>query len=56
MSCVPFAQERLRLRDDSRVRLDLKTPWHDGTRRLVFEPSEFLEKLAALIPRPEVNL
>jgi Putative transposase len=52
----PLAQERLRLRDDGRVQLDLKTPWHDGTRHLVFEPREFLEKLAALIPRPEVNL
>jgi len=38
------------------VQLDLKTPWHDGTRHLVFEPLEFLEKVAALIPRPEVNL
>jgi hypothetical protein len=52
----PFAQERLRLRDDGRVQLDLKTPWHDGTRQLLFEPLEFLEKLAALIPRPAVNL
>src|SRR5262249_11534193 len=52
----PLAQERLRLRDDGRVRLDLKMPWHDGTRHLMFEPLEFLEKLAALIPRPEVNL
>jgi putative transposase len=30
----PLAQERLRLRDDGRVQLDLKTPWHDGTRVL----------------------
>jgi hypothetical protein len=52
----PLAQERLRVRDDGRVQLDLKTPWHDGTRHLVFEPVEFLERLAALIPRPEVNL
>ena len=51
----PFAQERLRLRDDGRVQLDLKTPWHDGTRHLVFEPLEFLEKLAAITPRPEVS-
>src|SRR5262245_51187101 len=49
-------RERLRLRDDGRVLLELKTPWHDGTRQLVFEPLEFLEKLAALAPRPEVNL
>ncbi len=52
----PFAQERLRLRSDSRVALELKTAWHDGTRALVFEPLEFLERLAAMTPRPETNL
>src|SRR5215813_6961327 len=57
----PFAQERLRLRSDGRVALELKTAWHDGTRELVFEPLEFLERLAAMaaagnqpahLPRP----
>jgi hypothetical protein len=52
----PFAQERLRLRGDGRVALELKRAWHDGTRELVFEPLEFLERLAALTPRPETNL
>jgi hypothetical protein len=52
----PFAQERLRLRHDGRVALELKTAWHDGTRELVFEPMEFLERLAAMTPRPETNL
>jgi putative transposase len=52
----PFAQERLRLRHDGRVALELKTVWHDGTRELVFEPLEFLERLAAMTPRPETNL
>ena len=52
----PFAQERLRLRNDGRVALELKTAWHDGTRELVFEPLEFLERLAAMTPRPETNL
>jgi hypothetical protein len=31
-------------------------PWYDGTTHLLFEPMEFLEKLAALTPRPEINL
>ena len=44
----PFAQERLRLRSDGRVALELKTAWRDGTRELVFEPLEFLERLAAM--------
>jgi len=30
----PFAQERLRLRKDGRVALELKTAWRDGTRAL----------------------
>ena len=52
----PFAQERLRLRSDGRIALELKTAWRDGTRELVFEPLELLERLAAMTPRPETNL
>jgi hypothetical protein len=52
----PFAQEHLRRRSDGRIALELKTPWQDGTRELVFEPLELLERLAAMTPRPETNL
>jgi len=52
----PFAQERLRRRSDGRIALELKQAWHDGTRELVFEPLELLERLAAMTPRPETNL
>jgi len=52
----PFAKERMRLRGDGRVALELKRAWRDGTRELVFEPLEFLERLAAMTPRPETNL
>jgi hypothetical protein len=38
------------------VVLTLKSPWADGTRQLLFEPLTLLEKLAALIPRPRINL
>jgi hypothetical protein len=41
---------------DGSVRLTLKTPYSDGTTRLVLSPQELLEKLVALIPRPRVNL
>jgi hypothetical protein len=34
----------------------LKAAWRDGTTHLVFEPLEFVAKLAALTPRPEINL
>jgi putative transposase len=50
------AQDRLRRLDDGRVVLTLKSPWADGTRHLLFEPLTLLEKLAALIPRPRINL
>jgi len=36
--------------------LTLKTAWADGTRHLIFEPLTLLEKLAALTPRPRINL
>jgi hypothetical protein len=46
----------LRLRADGRLAVTLKTAWRDGTTHLVFEPAEFLGKLAALTPRREINL
>ena len=52
----PLAENRLRCLADDRVRLELKRPWSDGTTYLLFEPVEFLEKLAALTPLPEINL
>ena len=52
----PLADDRLRLLADGRVRLQLKRAWRDGTTHLLFEPVEFLEKLAALTPRPAINL
>lgn len=49
------AQERLRLLADGRGLVQLKRVWADGTSHLLFEPLEFLEKLAALTPRPRIN-
>ena len=43
-----LAENRLRRLADGRVRLELKRPWSDGTTHLLFEPVEFLEKLATL--------
>ena len=47
----PFA-----LRGDGRVALELKTAWHGGTHGPVFDSWEFLDRLAAMAPRPETNL
>jgi len=38
------------------IRYQLKTPYRDGTTHVIFEPLDFIAKLAALIPRPRVNL
>ena len=37
-------------------RLCLKTPYRDGTTDVVFEPLDFMARLAALVPMPRVNL
>src|SRR6266508_5798523 len=52
----PLAQERLRLRADGRIVVELRKAWRDGTTHVLFEPIELLEKLAALTPRPETHL
>src|SRR5947208_3833234 len=52
----PVAQERLALTPDGLVLVTLKSEWHDGTSHLLFTPVELLEKLAALTPRPRINL
>ena len=52
----PLAQEALELTSDGKVLLRLRRPWRDGTQAIRFEPSELLERLAAMIPRPRTNL
>ena len=38
------------------VVLELKTLYRDGTTRVVMSPLEFLQRLAALVPRPRLHL
>jgi hypothetical protein len=52
----PVAEDRLSFGPDGSVLVRLKTPWRDGTSHIALQPLELLEKLAALIPRPFVNL
>ncbi len=52
----PVAQARLHLTDTGQVQLELRRPWADGTTHLLFEPVELLARLAALTPRPRINL
>ena len=39
-----------------KVRYALKTPYRDGTTHVIFEPLDFIAKLAALVPKPRANL
>ena len=38
------------------VRYELRTPHHDGTTHVIFEPMDFIARLVALVPKPRVNL
>ena len=51
-----IAERRLSLTKQGKVRYELKTPYRDGTTHVIFEPVDFIAKLAALVPRPRVNL
>ncbi len=50
------SEKRLSLTEHSQVRYTLKNPWRDGTTHVIFEPLDFIARLAALIPKPRVNL
>lgn len=50
------SEKRLSLTANGLVRYQLKTPYRDGTTHVFFEPLDFLARLAALVPRPRVNL
>ena len=51
-----IAEKRLSLTKQGMVRYELKTPYRDGTTHVIFEPVDFIAKLAALVPKPRVNL
>ena len=51
-----LAEKRLSLTPSGKVRYHFKTPWRDGTTHVVFEPLDFIARLAALVPKPRVNL
>jgi hypothetical protein len=50
------SEKRLSLTNQGKVRYELKTPYRDGTTHVIFEPVDFIAKLAALVPKPRVNL
>ncbi len=52
----PIATERLSLAPDGRVIYALRRHCKDGTRAFVFDPLDFIARLAALVPRPRAHL
>ena len=51
-----MSEKRLSLTPSGSIRYQLKTPYSDGTTHVIFEPLDFIAKLAALVPKPRVNL
>ncbi len=50
------AEPRLSFTPADKVRYELKTPFRNGTTHVIFEPVDFIARLAALVPKPRVNL
>ena len=51
-----LANERVQINRAGPVVLKLKTAWRDGTTHIVLSPLEFMQRLAALVPRPRLHL
>lgn len=51
-----ISEQRLSLTPAGKVRYQLKTPFRNGTTHVIFEPLDFIARLAALVPKPRVNL
>ena len=49
-----LSDERVQLNAAGQMELRLKTPWGDGTMHLVTSRLEFMQRLAAFVPRPKL--
>ncbi len=56
MARPPIAEERLSVDGDGLVVYELKHSFSDGTTHVLFEPNDFIARLAALVPRPRAHL
>ena len=56
MARPPVAEERLSVDGDGLVVLELKRAFRGGTTHVLFEPEDFIARLAALVPRPRAHL
>jgi Putative transposase len=48
------ARKRVQRNAAGQAMLERITPWHTGTRRLVITPSDFTQRLAALVQHPRM--
>jgi hypothetical protein len=51
-----FADDQLSWDGAGLVAFELKTPWRDGTTHLEMKSVDFMERLAARVPRPRLHL
>ena len=47
---------RLERLPDGSISYELKTPYRNGTTHVIFEPLDFIARLAALVPKPRFHL
>ena len=55
MARSAISDERVIIEVPQSIRVKFKSKWRDGTESLLFTPSEFLERLVALIPAPKFH-
>ena len=51
-----ISNERLSINREGNAILKLKTPWRNGATHILLTPMEFMQRLAALVPRPRLHL
>jgi hypothetical protein len=52
----PVSEKRLFITPRGDIGYSLKTPYREGTTHVIFEPLDFIARLAALVPPPRLNL
>jgi hypothetical protein len=56
ISRLGVAEKRLPPAPNGNVRYHLNSPYRDGMTHVIFEPLDFIARLAVLLPEPRVNL
>lgn len=51
-----MSEQRIAFTPSGNIRYELKIPYRDGTTHVIFEPLDFIARLAALVPPLRINL